>query len=1098
MNFDFTLFNSKPYFIPPNGVTGWLVWGILVFSISLSLYTWRRFNKGWGTNNTLLFILLLIITPLTSMFCGVSFKSLIALPLPGLPLEPAGLQAILFSAVPWVLAGGLLGPLPAAILGLLSGTLVSLWGTHSPYTPLIISLGAILFSAASCQRYRTVIYRWLRQPLLAAFFLFLMYPFIYVSTAPLLVEGSFIIKLDYALTTLGLAWLVMGIELLIAAFFAQLVSVFLPTLWGGQAPLQPSPSERSLQARFTYLMTPLAIMLVLTMIIGSWRIAGTMARDMLKSQMQSTTQIVADQIPYFLNSAQNFIQQIASDPRLYTTEQSQLDKLLGSMIKTVPFFSQLVLLDEKGQAIASYPNNDFTGDQIPIDEQVGIQMALNGVPFQYFTIPPARDSHTAQASFVASVNDGNQVVQRVLLGRVDLASNPLTRSIVSELQDMGEFNAQGMLLDDNNQILVHPDRSMIMTTYTGRMDKSQPFYDETAPDGTSHLVYYRPVTGAAWAAVISLPDEAAQLLALQIAVPMLGLIILISILAALLLNFGLKSVTKSLENLAIEADNISKGNLNQSILMEGEDEVGRLRRSFEKMRLSLKSRLDELNQLLKVSQSVAANLEMDDAVQPVLESALSMGASLARVVVSPPLVPDLDGGPLEPVRYSVGPAQNLYSDLDEQILRLTREQERLILSSLTRPRIISLTSGLPYPTSLIAFALRYENQSYGALWVAFDQAHTFSEEEIRFLATLSGQAAVAAAKARLFLSAEIGRQRLAAILASSPDPVLVTDQRNRLILANPAAWQVLGIGIESDTGQPIEKVISQKDLLDLLLSTTSDNRSAEIPIREDKVYLAAVSSVIAEGRRVGRVCLLRDITQFKALDALKSEFVSTVSHDLRTPLTLMRGYTTMLEMVGQLNDQQSGYVRKILGGVESMSRLVNNLLDLGRIEAGIGLRPELISATEVVERVVSVLQIQATQKKIQIRTEFPVQGSKLMVEADPALLQQALQNLVENAIKYTKNEGKVTVRVQPQTERVIFEVSDTGIGISPMDQPRLFDRFIRLPQTGGQENQGSGLGLAIVRSIAERHCGQVWVESQLGQGSTFYLAIPLSQINCDG
>jgi PAS domain S-box-containing protein len=437
----------------------------------------------------------------------------------------------------------------------------------------------------------------------------------------------------------------------------------------------------------------------------------------------------------------------------------------------------------------------------------------------------------------------------------------------------------------------------------------------------------------------------------------------------------------------------------------------------------------------------------------------------------------------------------LYGDLDEQILNLTRQQERLILSSLNRSNSLSLTSGLPYPTSLIAFALRHENQTYGVLWAAYDQAHTFSEEEVRFLSTLSSQAAVAAANARLFLSAEIGRQRLAAILASSPDPVLVTDQRNRLLLANPASWQIFGIGMDSDTGQPIDKLINNKDMLDLLLNTTSENRSAEIPIREDKVYLAAVSSVIAEGRRVGRVCVLRDITQLKALDSLKSEFVSTVSHDLRTPLTLMRGYTTMLEMVGQLNDQQTGYVRKIIGGVESMSRLVNNLLDLGRIEAGVGLRPELISSTDVVERVVSVLQIQASQKKIQIKTEFPAQASKLMVEADPALLQQALQNLVENAIKYTKNEGKVTVRVQPQAERVIFEVSDTGIGISPMDQPRLFERFFRLPQAGGQENQGSGLGLAIVRSIAERHFGQVWVESQLGQGSTFYLAIPISQVN---
>src|SRR3990170_8289847 len=101
---------------------------------------------------------------------------------------------------------------------------------------------------------------------------------------------------------------------------------------------------------------------------------------------------------------------------------------------------------------------------------------------------------------------------------------------------------------------------------------------------------------------------------------------------------------------------------------------------------------------------------------------------------------------------------------------------------------------------------------------------------------------------------------------------------------------------------------------------------------------------------MGRVCVLRDITQFKELDALKSDFVSTVSHDLRSPLTLIRGYATMLQMVGDLNEQQSGYVRKILDGVESMSRLVNNLLDLGRIEAGVGLQLEIQPVQEVIEQ----------------------------------------------------------------------------------------------------------------------------------------------------
>jgi signal transduction histidine kinase len=147
---------------------------------------------------------------------------------------------------------------------------------------------------------------------------------------------------------------------------------------------------------------------------------------------------------------------------------------------------------------------------------------------------------------------------------------------------------------------------------------------------------------------------------------------------------------------------------------------------------------------------------------------------------------------------------------------------------------------------------------------------------------------------------------------------------------------------------------------------------------------ASATSVLAEGQRMGRVCVLRDVTHFKELDALKSDFVSTVSHDLRSPLTLMRGYATMLEMVGELNEQQTGYVRKIVSGVESMSRMVNNLLDLGRIEAGVGLQVEMISVHDVIERVVGALQLQAAQKRIQLTYEIPTQTIPL-IEADQAL-----------------------------------------------------------------------------------------------------------------
>src|SRR5258706_10244302 len=139
---------------------------------------------------------------------------------------------------------------------------------------------------------------------------------------------------------------------------------------------------------------------------------------------------------------------------------------------------------------------------------------------------------------------------------------------------------------------------------------------------------------------------------------------------------------------------------------------------------------------------------------------------------------------------------------------------------------------------------------------------------------------------------------------------------------------------------------------------------------------------------------------FKELDTIKSEFVATVSHDLRSPLTLMRGYATMLEMVGQLNEQQKGYVQKMTVGVDSMTRLVNNLLDLGRIDVGVGLQLETVSLLDIIEHVTGTLQLQASQKEIQLDLNLPKNTSPL-TQPNRACLNQAIYNLVENAINYT-------------------------------------------------------------------------------------------------
>ncbi len=1096
MSFLLSLLTAPPYLNLPQGVVGGfaagLGWLTLLGMILGLLWRWRSYQRPLHRPYGWIFALLAFITPFTSLWIGLRLAPQGALPPPGLPIEPRGAALMIFMAIPWVLAGGFLGSAYAAGLAGLSGLLLALWDTHSLFTPLEFALLGLVFSAAVHQRYRTPIYALLRHPLFTTLLLSGVYPLLFLVSTTLITPGTLAARIDYALTHLGAASLAVGVALVLAGAFAEVMAIAWPGLWGRRGELVPSPMETSLQARFFYGVAPLAFLLTLGLMAGDWVVAENAARQILRERMADAAHLAAEQVPYFLEVGQNLITQLAADPRLLSDDPLTLKVALDEDRFRVPFFTQLFVLDAAGNFLAGSPLDNYAAAHAPPEEQMGVQLALSGVPFQIYTLPPQSNEGAARVSFLAALKDAGENVRGVLIGRTNLATNPFSKSILASLQSLTGADGEGILLDEEGRILYHPNPALIMAVYSGRKGGASEFYDDTAPDGTRRLVYYQPALGRPWSVVLTMPARRAQQMALNIAIPLLGMILILAFFAVVVLRLGLRLVTASLQRLATQAVTIAQGNLDTPLAVSGEDEVGQLGRAFEQMRLSLKARLDELNLLLLVSQGVASSLEISDAIQPVLEAALSSGASSVRVVLQPEVIPELEGEtPLSKV-FSLGIAGDTYAYLDEQLLPVAGAQGQVMLNTLRRVRLFQFPPNAPRPQALLALPLRHENMYYGVLWAAYDQPHRFTEDEMRFFSTLAGQAALAIANARLFLTAEIGRQRLAAILASTPDPVLVTDQQGRLWLSNPAAWRALGLGVEWEEGQPIERAVENEKLLELLRTTDEEDRSAEVTLTDGRVYYATSAAVLVDEHLMGRVCLLRDITAFKELDALKSEFVATVSHDLRSPLALVRGYATMLEMVGDLNPQQVSYVRKIISGIEGMTRLVSNLLDLGRIEAGVGLQLELVPVVDIVERVIGALQLQATQKRIQLSSEIAPQTQPL-VEADQALLQQALHNLVDNAIKYTEPGGKVTLRLRTQAEALVFEVSDTGIGIAPVDQPRLFEKFFRGASPGGKRSGGTGLGLAIVRSIAERHGGRVWVESQLGKGSTFYFSIPLRQ-----
>jgi len=1088
MQFLTTLLTHLAY-LNPISLAGWLVWFGLAGLLGVSLFNWRTYQLDqleWKARTWGILAAFALATVVSTLFIGLDFTSGITLPVPGLPEEPPGSTMMILSAIPWTLAGGFLGPWAAAGLGILNGLVRGVWDTHSVFTSLNFGLMGALFAVMMRQKYRTPIFRSVRQPLIGALslipirtVLFVLGSLFTASTTATLTE-----RLDFALSNAGVVTLAFGVEIFLAGLVAQVLAIAFPAQWSGLGMLQPSPAEKSIETRFVSGTGTIISILLVTLLVGDWIVAGRAARNLLEERLQSVAQVGAQSVPFFLEAGQNLASQIASDPQLTQVPDNELSTLLGQQIQSVPYFNQLILFDlQTNSVVTNYPPD--SNSQLMPQEETGILLTSQGIPNQMYAIPPDGTDGAARISFLASVPN----TQRVLISRTDLQSNPYMHSLINNLNSLQDVNGIGLLIDDQGNILYHPQTALIMTHYGGSRGNEASFFDETASNGTRQVVYFQPIPGHPWAVVLNVPAQETQQIAIEIALPISIMIILLGLIALFTLRLSLRAVTGSLQSLAVEAKHISAGKLDRPLNTEGVDEVGELRRAFEQMRVSLQGRLDELNRLLVASQGVASSLTLNEALEPVLKAVTDSGASSARIILLREMIPS----PVEiPIRFSSGSEKDSYMHLDQQVLALTEQQDRLVMATLSRTRGLDLDPKLFNPESLIAVALRHESRRYGVLWVGYKKQHVFNEADIRFITTLASQASLAVANIRLFLTVEASRRQLEAVLNSTPDPVLVTDASNRLILANPAAGHIFGVTIRRGERPDLERTIQVKALYELLMPSTEERRSAEVSMPDGKTYLATASAMTAEGRVVGRVCILRDVTQLKEIDILKSEFVSTVSHDLRSPLTLMRGYATMLEMAGDLNEQQKSYAKMIVQGVDNMAKLVNNLLDLGRIDFGVDLQVENIPVLDIVQQVTGSLQMLAKQKQIELAVEIP-RDMPNTIEADKALLHQAVYNLVENAIKYTPKEGSVVLHLLSTPDTLTFAIQDSGIGIPQQDMKRLFEKFYRGTNREALAQRGTGLGLAIVRSIAERHGGKVWVESELGKGSIFYILVPLTQ-----
>jgi two-component system phosphate regulon sensor histidine kinase PhoR len=365
------------------------------------------------------------------------------------------------------------------------------------------------------------------------------------------------------------------------------------------------------------------------------------------------------------------------------------------------------------------------------------------------------------------------------------------------------------------------------------------------------------------------------------------------------------------------------------------------------------------------------------------------------------------------------------------------------------------------------------------------------EDELAALALALNRLAATAEEQFHAVSTE--RDHLREILASMSEGVLVVDPQGRALMINPAFHRLFDL-VGDFTGRPALEIIRQPAFARLIEDTLrlGEPQSAQIELTIPERRTLLLASAVLSGGERGAVVAVRDTTELTRVADMRRDFVANVSHELKTPLAAIRGYAETLRD-GALDEPPTArrFTERILSQCRRLQELLNDLLTLSRLEGlASSLEREPVDLHALIHRAVDLFSPAAREKRIGIEVEVEAEPVPPIL-GDPDGLERLFLNLLDNAIKYNRPDGKVVIHLARSDGEAVTEVRDSGIGIPPESIPRIFERFYRVDKGRAREEGGTGLGLAIVKHVAQAHGGQVEVESHVGRGSTFRVRLPI-------
>jgi PAS domain S-box-containing protein len=497
---------------------------------------------------------------------------------------------------------------------------------------------------------------------------------------------------------------------------------------------------------------------------------------------------------------------------------------------------------------------------------------------------------------------------------------------------------------------------------------------------------------------------------------------------------------------------------------------------------SLQKKIGGLETIVRIGRKVTSVLDLDGVLTNIVDAAVDMSGAEEGSL----LLLDENTGELY-MRAS----RNFQEDFvktfrlpmrDTLVGQVLRTGKPLLIAEKTPQKI--KTAYLVYTIVYVPITLK--ERVIGVLEIDNRQSgKTFNEYHVTLLTALADYAAIALENTRLYSQSESEREKLETILTGIEDGVIVVDSDRRMILMNRKAREALEVTEENLIGKRVRDTIQHSEMVDFLRGANlSSPARVELGLKDGRVMNTQITPI----PEIGLVVTMQDITHLRELDRIKTDFVNTISHDLRSPLTAILGYVELIERVGEVTAQQKEFIHRVQLSVHSITALINDLLDLGRIEAGFDTQKEVVHLATIINYAIEGLRNRAGSKSQELVIALPEQLQPVL--GNPVRLRQMVTHLLMNAINYSGEGARISLAGQAEAGQVILQIKDSGPGIPPTDLPYIFDKFYRASNTPS-DVPGSGLGLAIVKSIVDDHLGRIWVDSALGQGTTFTIVLPL-------